>query len=79
MLILPGNPEFSSTLEALPPNWMHVRANTNGDFALVCRNGLMEAVSGKEAEEYVWGGEMDEITGAQEDEYDLDDFGDCYA
>lgn len=61
-LILPGNPLFSETLGWLPPDTTQIRHQTNGDFALVARadTGLLEAVSWAMAEDYIYGGELDE-------------------
>lgn len=62
-LILPGDPEFDSTLGAtLPPGWQSVQAATNGDFGFIVRPGgvLLEPVTGEELDEYLEGGEYDE-------------------
>lgn len=61
-LILPGDPEFAQTLGCLPPDTSQIRAETNGDFALVARadTGLLEAVPWAVAQEYIYGGELDE-------------------
>lgn len=68
-IILPGSYGFDLTLATLPPNWGSVAAQTNGEFAMIAREGtgILEAVAWEEAMEYVWGGEYDEVLEAQMD------------
>lgn len=64
-LILPGTLEYSIALTEIPPvpTWRAQAEQTNGDTYLICRSGqfgLMEAVTKKEWEDYVYGGELDQ-------------------
>ncbi|AFY43666.1 hypothetical protein [Nostoc sp. PCC 7107] len=62
-LILPGHPFFEDYLySSFPPGWRDF-AYHNHDFAFVARAGskVLEAVSAAEMEEYVYGGELDEV------------------
>lgn len=64
-LILPGTLEFSIALTEIPPvpTWRAQAEKSNGDTYLICRSGslgLMEAVTRKEWEDYVYGGELDD-------------------
>lgn len=71
-LILPGHPFFNDWLYAtLPPSWRDF-AFHNPDFCFVARegSGLLEAVSEKDMEEYVEGGEYDLVLENQIDEND---------
>lgn len=76
MLILPGDPDFDSTLALPPPNWRRF-AESTPDFAFVARagSGLLEPVSMADLDEYLEGGEYDdrleEIGEADELEFDF--------
>lgn len=62
-LILPGHPFFDEYLySTLPPSWRNF-AYHNPDFAFVARagSGLLEAVSEDELDEYLEGGEYDQL------------------
>lgn len=62
-LILPGHPFFEDYLySSFPPGWRDF-AYHNCDFAFVARSGsrVLEAVTASEMEEYVYGGELDEV------------------
>ena len=62
-LILPGDPLFDRTLAMTPPaNWREIAARTTGEFAFIMRSdsGLMEPVSHRELDEYLYGGEYEE-------------------
>lgn len=62
-LILPGHPLFYDFLYSqLPPGWQDLRATSPG-FAFVARAGsrVLEAIPESEIEEYVYGGELDEV------------------
>lgn len=70
-LILPGDPQFDRTLAmAPPPNWREIAARNTGEFAFIMRSdsGLMEPVSHRELDEYLYGGEYEERLEAIEDE-----------
>lgn len=62
-LILPGHPDFEAWLhQNFPPDWGDF-AYSNPDFAFVVRSDsrILEAVSHEEMEEYIEGGEYDEL------------------
>lgn len=62
MLILPGNPEFDSTLALnLPPNWQYEASNYGGDYGFVVDSdsGLLRVTNSIGIREYVEGGEYD--------------------
>lgn len=63
-LILPGEPLFTETLANPGMFWFRQgQRQLNGDCVFiqpVSQGGLLIPVSGKEAEEYLWGGEYDE-------------------
>lgn len=72
-LILPGHPWFEEYLySTLPPSWRNF-AYHNPDFAFVARtgSGLLEAVTEDELEEYLEGGEYDQLIEERGDD-------DCY-
>lgn len=76
-LILPGSIEFDLALGVLPPNWQQERSSTSEPFALVVRAdgpGFLEPLSGEALEEYLEGGEWDEVLDQQGDENDGSDF-----
>ena len=69
-IILPGHPLFDSYLYGtLPPGWRNY-AYHNPDFAFVARtgSGILEAVCGEELDEYLEGGEYDELVETWEPE-----------
>lgn len=61
-LIYPGDPEFDEWLSIPPQSWREVADRNSGNFCFVARSGsgILEAVSGAEATEYLYGGEYDE-------------------
>ena len=65
LLILPGDPEFYSTLgRTLPVGHEQIRNQLNGEVCYVAdyqNGGVLKAVSVKEATEYAYGGEWDEM------------------
>lgn len=67
LIMLPTDPGFYHWL-GLPPNWEDVASRTNGEFAVVNRidTGVLEAVPWQEAEDYIWGGELDELEGEED-------------
>jgi hypothetical protein len=76
-LILPGHPLFEATLQStLPPGWRQF-AHSNPEFGFVARagSGILEAVSYKDLEEYIEGGEYDERLEEMGDEDVTDDYG----
>jgi hypothetical protein len=69
-IILPGHPFFDEYLYCtLPPGWRNF-AYHNPDFAFVARpgDGLLQAVTEIELEDYLEGGEYDERMSELEDE-----------
>lgn len=73
MLILPGDPDFDLTLfQALPPGWRQVadRIGQQVCFVASAGSGLLRPATPDELDEYLCGGEYDEVTGAGDD---LDD------
>lgn len=61
MLILPSHPDFWDILySTLPPNWKNnLPFDWGGTFAVNFNTWLLEPISRKQAEEYVYGGEFD--------------------
>ncbi|NEO34280.1 MAG: hypothetical protein F6K36_28530 [Symploca sp. SIO3C6] len=59
LLILPGNPWFEITLATLLPDWQQAAAKDGNTYAFVAsaEDGLLRAVSSKELEDYLNGGE----------------------
>jgi len=72
-LILPGTPLFESTLHStLPPGWdQNVSCDFANAFAVRHESGLLEAMTVQELNDYLYGGEYDEL---EDDEFsDSDD------
>ncbi|MGL5872844.1 MAG: hypothetical protein ACRC2R_10835 [Xenococcaceae cyanobacterium] len=69
-LILPGHPLFDITLATPPPDWKAL-AHSEGempDFVMDATTGLFRTATADELEEYLSGGEYDEVFDEQEDE-----------
>lgn len=68
LIMTPSDPGFYEWL-GLPPDWREIADRTNGEFAVVNRleTGVLQAVPWSEAEDYIWGGEMDEVEDATDD------------
>ncbi len=63
MILLPGDPGFSETLAAPPPNWGEVAARDGSSYAFAVRpdsGGVAEAVTLSELEDFLYSGEYDE-------------------
>ncbi|WNZ24848.1 hypothetical protein HJG54_19675 [Leptolyngbya sp. NK1-12] len=63
MLILPGDPEFETTLAtALPPDWIAVAERMGQQCCFVADrdSGLLRPATDAELTEYLYGGEYDE-------------------
>lgn len=58
-LILPGDPDFFVPPEILPGDFFQLRDRSNGEALLIARNGMLEAATLQEAEDYLWGGEYE--------------------
>lgn len=68
-LILPGDPLFDLTLDtSISPDWRNVQNPTSGCVYMVkdSSSGLMRPATDSELNEYLYGGEYDEV---MEDEY----------
>lgn len=62
MLILPGDPLFQFTLDtAPPPGWQHNPFGEEMCLVKDLESGLLRPATIAEAEEYIWGGELDEV------------------
>lgn len=63
MLILPGDPLFDVTLDtAIRPDACQYRNPDNGGIYMVkSENGLMRPATASELQEYLYGGEYDEV------------------
>ncbi len=73
LLILPGDPEFDSTLAlSLPPDWQFLAARQGGDYGFVVdsQSGLLRVEDSTGIREYVNGGEYDDRLAAIEDDED---------
>lgn len=74
LIILPGDPEFYLTLQtSIPPNWRQVAHQDPDGFAFCARagSGVLESMTDKDLEEYLYGGEYEERL-EQIDEADLE-------
>ncbi|MHC5824346.1 MAG: hypothetical protein ACYT04_53040 [Nostoc sp.] len=75
-LILPGHPKFDWTLStAIPFHWKQVAQQDPDGFAFCARAGsaLLEPMTDKQLEEYLYGGEYDERL-EEIDEADIREF-----
>ncbi len=64
IIMLPEDPGFYEILSIPPPNLHSELARFNGDCAVIARlenGGQLEVVDWNESQEYVWGGELDEV------------------
>lgn len=72
-LILPGHPLFDITLATPPPDWKIKQQGVSDplNFIKDSSSGVFRTVTPKELDEYLWGGEYDEVMGeGEEDEWD---------
>ncbi len=62
-IILPGDPLFDLTLFSnLPPAWEKVAEQVGQQISFVCdESGLMRPATPDELEDYLYGGEYDEV------------------
>lgn len=73
MLILPGHPLFDYTLFcAIPPDWRKTadQIGQNCCFVATAGSGLLRPATPNELEDYLNGGEYDEVMG-EENELDI--------
>lgn len=69
MIILPGDPLFDITLfQALPPGWRGVADRIGQQVAFVASagSGLLRPATPGEVDEYLYGGEYDEVMGVDD-------------
>jgi hypothetical protein len=69
VLILPGHPLFDITLATPPPDWKIKQQGVSDalNFVKDSSSGVFRTVSPKELDEYLWGGEYDEVIGEDEE------------
>lgn len=68
-LILPGNPLFDITLATPPPSWQSVAEKHNTwAWVMDATLGILRVASPSELEEYLNGGEYDEVMGEDTEE-----------
>lgn len=69
-ILLPGEPGFAETMAtAMQPGWQEMRAKADNQFAFgLNHQGLMIPLSDKELNEYLYGGEYDEVMEQPENE-----------
>jgi len=62
-LILPGDPLFDLTLFGhLPPGWQRTAEQVGQQVSFVCEeSGIMRPATPDELEDYLYGGEYDEV------------------
>lgn len=70
MLILPGHPLFDITLATPPPDWKVKQQGVSDplNFVKDALTGIFRTVTPDELEEYLYGGEYDEVIGEVEEE-----------
>lgn len=61
-ILTPEDPEFYRILSNPPPFYQQIAKET-GNTSLICEydTGVLKQVSDEELEEYIWGGEFDEV------------------
>lgn len=72
MIILPGDPLFQLTLDTMPPpGWQ--QHDSSGEVALVkdLETGLLRPATASEMNDYVWGGELEEVEEVYQEEDEL--------
>lgn len=68
-LILPGHPVFYLTLgTSLPIGW---ESSGFTDFVVDANSGLLRPVGQKDLDDYIYGGEYDEVAEDEDDEFYL--------
>lgn len=66
ILILPGDPEFNFTLgTTFPPGWKNQVSNDEFAFVMGVDGVLRVAAGRQEIDEYIYGGEWDEVDVAE--------------
>lgn len=76
LLILPDHPEFFPTLQAAPFFWQEIQRDKceTISYVLDSESGLLRPVQEKDLEEYILGGELDEVIQQQEEEEEFELF-----
>lgn len=70
-LILPGHPLFLPTLQtALPPGWRDVSTSTPIFVVSADGSQMLKQVNEAEMNEYIHGGEYEEVEGAETIDFD---------
>ena len=71
MIILPGHPLFDITLATPPPDWVAKQQVTNEpvNFVKDCETGIFRTATFEELQEYLLGGEYEEVMG---EDYGMD-------
>lgn len=64
-IILPDHPLFDLTLATPPPDWVVKQSVQSQPVSFVkdATTGIFRTASQKELEDYLWGGEYDEVMG----------------
>jgi hypothetical protein len=70
-LLLPGHPLFLPTLQStLPPGWQNISTNTP-IFVADANNGMLRQITENQIDDYVFGGEYEEVEGAETIDFNL--------
>lgn len=71
-LILPGHPLFDITLAMPPPVWKVHQQMTNEclNFVVDAESGILRIANPDELDEYLYGGEYDEVMGDELDDFE---------
>lgn len=75
-LILPGHPDFTPTLEAAPFFWQEIQRDKCQTISYVVdsESGILRPVKEDDLEEYMLGGELEEVIDQQEDDEEFELF-----
>jgi hypothetical protein len=68
--MLPEHPLFNIILATPPPDFKNKQANSSVpiNFIRDCESGIFRSATPEELEDYLYGGEYDQIMGDEEDE-----------
>ena len=71
MIILPGHPLFDITLATPPPDWRYKQERTCEplNFVKDSVTGIFRTANPEELDDYLYGGEYDELMPESKDEY----------
>lgn len=75
-LILPSHPDFIPTLQAAPFFWQEIQKDKCQTISYVVdsESGVLKPVNEKDLEEYMFGGELDEVIEEQEEQEEFELF-----